>query len=186
MHLAGKTLLSKATILTARSLMALSTAITIVLWFDMDVTGFTILGIDPGQKLDEGTISVLVFLSISLVVNWVSDVTSNGMFSLFSGVKPISEMCDITIERSYIAQIKERVGVLEGLVAKFQVDNSDAELMRIVKLINSNVNEILTGMDELDKSGWWFSLYARFYVVGWYLAVPLGMAAFATFLLYHA
>jgi len=166
--------------------MILSIAIIIILWLDMDVTGFTILGIAPGYKLDEGTIAILIFLSISLFVNWASDVISNGMFSIFSKTKPIEGMNDIAKERSYIKTIKEHVEFVRKSVLELKTHNSDADLIRKFDSINENVTRLLGEMDKLNKSGWWFSLYACFYVIVWHFVVPLAMAAFAIVLLYHA
>ncbi|MEL7257051.1 MAG: hypothetical protein AAFN80_04315 [Pseudomonadota bacterium] len=175
MHLGGKTLLSKSTVLTSRSLLILSLSIIVVKWFDMDVADFSILGIDPGNRLDESVIVVSAFLAISHVVNWVGDTISGNGFGLFAQRKPLEGIGDVEKERSYIRAI---LSELERLKKDSGANSTDA--------IDSKLEYLVKGMVQLDRSGWRFSIYALFYVVAWNFILPLGMIVFALSLLCYA
>ena len=185
MNLGGKPLLGRSTILTARSLMVLSASIIAVLWFEMDVTKFSILGIDPQSKLDESAIAVLIFLSVSHIVNWVGDAVSNGKFSLFSQNKPLEKLNDIQKQRSYICDLCQSMEGIEKQLQELQTDISPAESGRKIENIDESMKGLLGQMVALHKSGWWFSMYARFYVIGWNFVMPLAMATLAGYLLYN-
>jgi hypothetical protein len=166
--------------------MVMSISIIIVLWFEMNVADFSILGIEPGTKLDESTFAVLVFLSVSHIVNWTGDAISNGRFSLLSKKQPLEGMDDIAKERSYICSIKQKLEGIENHLEKLRGDDQNAGLSTNLEKANNNMKSILEKMDIIEKSSWWFSVYARFYVVGWNLVVPLALAALAANLLRHA
>jgi len=166
--------------------MVLSLSVILVLWFEIDVSEFNFFGIEPRNKMDESVVAILLFLSVSHIVNWTSDVISNGSFSLFVKKKPLEGMADIQKERSYIRDIKDSLERIEKSQEKPQSDMNEAQLLERAENIRESLKFVIERMDDLEQSGWWFSAYARFYVIGWNFLVPIAISLLAIDFLYHA
>lgn len=174
MKFAGEELLSRSTVAAGRSLLAVSTTVILVDQLGVDTSTFELLGVRATPKqLTLGTSWILLVLWVSLLVNWISDLSSLGRWN--------SAMSDRRVETVMDGGGKIR-GRLEFLIEQMEreIQGSNSEES---KLNEESWRFFEKNLRELNSSYWLFNKVAAGYVVGWGFIVPTMTALVAWALL---
>lgn len=181
MHFQGQQLVSRATHLSARSLVALSAAVVLAELVGIDLCGFSLLGIEPGSKLWPVAAAVIVFLAVGHLLNWIGD---RHAFQAWNSETKItgSSIIDLggTPLRSEISEALSRIGgmkdTLKGIEEQPENAERNAEQM---ESLGTQLGDVDARLTRLSRSVDRLTMHARLYLYGWLLIVPAGLAAWA-------
>lgn len=178
MHFQGQELISRSTYRSSRSLIILSFSVILISRLDISADELNIFQVEPGEeKLSVAAFWVLLFLTANHLLSWVGDLNSfrgwnvatkmGGASRFGRGGSPLQSQLDNAI--ASIDNVKE---ASDTLGRKFNDDN----VTSLTKLNNDQI-------DMLKKMNTWVGVldwHARLYLYGWFLALPLGLAAWAS------
>ncbi len=180
MNFQGQELISRATYISNRSLVAVAFAKILTVTTGIDSSELSILNVEPGrQNLEAITDFLLVFLAVNHLLSWFGDAQSFKAWNRPSKAvsnrnilnqrnEPISEI------EYYVSQVKE--------YNRLQKDWHTSASQTPYKAPDEFVSELIQSSKDLQKSVDRLNLHAKLYLWGWYLALPLGSAAYALLL----
>lgn len=185
MNYQGQELISRATYTSGRSLVALSMAVIFIHWFNIDVSGFSLLNVDLKPAENAGMVGLIVaFLAVGHCVQWYGDKQSfqawNRSKKVGGGNPRGSGGEELPSELSHlISEFREIVHLL-----KRKKDDGEGQSVELTwKGLVRDQGWVLEQLEVLqrgiDRLSWY--MWAVLYV--WHLFVPLGLAGYAMLLL---
>lgn len=195
-------LISRTTRASHRTLLIFSGGLIVVDRYDLNEKDWPLLGRDvPPDAFLEVSLVVLAFLTLSHVLQWVSDWQSYKRW--FQSQKAILATFGGTDNLDILKVLQKNLSWLDDFVKSAQEDHQkESENSRPqsklnidslegkLKKLHDSFEEILNRQDRiskiLDDIGPNFdaiSLLAKFHIYVWYLAVPVGLSLLAGCLL---
>ncbi len=180
MNFQGQELISRATYVSNRSLMALALTKILTVRLAVDLSGFALLGVSPGPaQIHTVTDLLLVFLVLNHLLSWFGDLKS---FVAWNHPGKLSSNMNLD------APANEQVSRLDLLALR--LDEYDRLLADIAEDPRKNKNrdlpqlnkELAASARSLTKSTSILDLHAKLYLWGWFLVLPLSAAMYAIWL----
>ncbi|MGR3815152.1 MAG: hypothetical protein ACU0AU_13735 [Cognatishimia activa] len=183
MHFQGQELISRGTKATNRSLLFTSFAVLLLPFSKPTEKGVVqLLSLEfPIGLVEFGAVALLVFLVISHVISWRGDMLSYQRWNL-PGKTPSKYLDTINELRSQTEQSFERFDyILERFerVVKNHSDKADRILTTDFSKTLDEAKVTREFLEDMNAGIARLGLFARFVLFGWFLAVPLLIAAFA-------
>ncbi len=180
MNFQGQELISRATYVSNRSLMALALAKILTASTGLDLDGFTVLGVTPGEtSLGQITNYLLVFLAINHLLSWYGDLRS---FQLWNHPKTtVSNMSALANRHEPVTELEFYVLQLKDFYRLQEKTREDPEQEPHIAP-EQYAAELVATADRLQSSIGSLSTHAKFYLWGWFFALPAAATAYALWL----
>lgn len=180
MNFQGQELISRATYVSNRSLVALAFAKILAISASIDVSEFTILGVSPGAaKIEYVTNFLLVFLALNHCLSWYGDLKSFVAWN--HPAKVVSNMDILADESAQVSKLEYHTSRIEEF-SKLQKDWLKDADTKTVRDPDQYSAEIVQTAKDLMQSTARLERYAALYLWGWFLALPLGSTLYALWL----
>ena len=166
MNFAGRPLLRRETIVSGRSLWALSVSYWLVEKLGVDIAEIKLLNVPVSEPLlTQGVKYVLGVLLVAHLVHCVGDLASLNRVNLARFEKKNGKKID---------DVGDSISELQALIKNFKepLKNASEGSGHI------SFDEPLKALETLNTSWKWYSAYALFYFVGWGLLAPLFATAY--------
>jgi hypothetical protein len=179
----GQPLLSRQTVSLGRSVMVLSLAVILIAKYEINTENLELFGVVLGDKDLSGPIMwTLGTLVASFVVNWIGDVISLNFFSFSVRKKTKGRLFD---------DGSDEMSHLDSILAKLDsfVNQAEGNGLKPASFGNPEAKDLSAIRNEISalrKSATWFNGFKLVYVVLWNFLMPVGLAAFAVYLILNA
>ncbi len=180
MHFQGQQLVSRETQVASRSVVALAASKIFVVHLGIGLNDLQIMNVKPGQEaIGIAADILLVFLMLNHVLSWLGDLHSfkawnsetkvGGPSRFGAGGNPL---------QSHFAGA---MGELSNLRSNAEAKLKDGSAEQIADLLKE-ADQMQKKLETMSKSVGRLNLHAGLYLWGWFMVMPIGMAAYALWL----
>lgn len=180
MHFQGQQLVSRETQIASRSVVALAASKIFVVHLGIGLNDLQIMNVKPGQEaIGIAADILLVFLTLNHLLSWLGDLHS---FKGWNNETKVSGVSRMGFGGSPLqSKFEAALGELSNLRSNAETKLKDGGAAQISDLL-TKADQMVGQLDTMNKSVRRLNLHAGLYFWGWFMAMPVGLAAYALWL----
>ena len=176
-HFQGQQLVSRETQVASRSVVALAASKIFVVHLGIGLNDLQIMNVTPGQEaIGIAADILLVFLMLNHLLSWLGDLHS------FKGWNSETKVSGVSLFGAGGSPLQSKfeaaLGDLSNLRSNAETKLKDGGAEQIGDLL-AKADKMVGQLDAMNKSVRRLNLHAGIYLWVWFLAMPLGLAAYA-------
>lgn len=188
MHFQGQQLISQATHVSSRTLVTVSLAKIFAIWFDINTSDLEVLGLQLGEAFVTLAPYLIGFLALNHLLSWLGDLHAFQAWNSTTKIGAQTRMAPGGSPlRSHIENCLDQINLMKVEVEAISqaVSSKQIDPERLDQRITGAIRQLLqvsTQLQNLEKRIGLLSVHAQFYLWGWFLFMPMGLAACAVYL----
>lgn len=180
MHFQGQQLVSRETQVASRSVVALAASKIFVIHLGIGLSDLQIMNVKPGQEaVGIAADILLVFLMINHMLSWLGDLHS------FKGWNSETKVSGVSLFGAGGSPLQSKfeaaMGHVQNLTSNAENRLGDQRIEKIEELV-AQADKVLAELSAMNQSVKRLNFHAGAYFWGWFMAMPLSLAAYALYL----